>query len=35
MSIKIVVLFNLKFGVSVVDYEVWVKIKDILIVNGL
>ena len=32
---KIVVLFNLKPGVSAEDYEAWAKTKDIPTVNGL
>lgn len=35
MSAKILVLFNLKSGVSVGDYEKWAKTVDIPTVNGL
>lgn len=35
MSAKILVLFNLKDGVSVADYETWAKTVDIPTVNGL
>lgn len=35
MTTKIVVLFNLKPGISVSDYETWAKTVDIPTVNGL
>ncbi|GGY38579.1 REDY-like protein HapK [Parvularcula lutaonensis] len=35
MSTKIVVLFNLKDGVSAADYEAWAKATDLPTVNGL
>jgi hypothetical protein len=35
MSTRIIVLFNLKEGVSIADYEAWAKSKDIPTVNGL
>lgn len=35
MATKILVLFNLKSGVSVDDYEKWAKTVDIPTVNGL
>lgn len=35
MATRIIVLFNLKPGVSVADYEAWAKAKDLPTVNGL
>jgi len=35
MAAKILVLFNLKSGTSVADYEQWAKTVDIPTVNGL
>jgi len=35
MNKKIVVLFNLKAGITVADYENWAKSRDIPTVNGL
>ncbi len=35
MATRIIVLFNLKAGISVADYESWAKSKDLPTVNGL
>jgi hypothetical protein len=35
MSTRIIVLFNLKPGISVADYEDWARSRDIPNVNGL
>jgi len=35
MSVRIIVLFNLKPGISVADYEAWARATDLPTVNGL
>lgn len=35
MTVKIVVLFNLKDGVDVAEYEAWARATDLPTVNGL